>query len=68
KSIYHTVPIKTPSATELFTGQEQYLEVLNKHFKSDNSINARRKYFLLYGMGGIGKTQICLKFKDESED
>ncbi|KAF8990417.1 hypothetical protein BDQ17DRAFT_1371921 [Cyathus striatus] len=57
-----------PSTAEMFTGQEQYLEALKKHFKSDNLTNPSRKYFLLYGMGGIGKTQICLKFKDDSED
>jgi hypothetical protein len=27
-----------------------------------------RKCFLLYGMGGAGKTQICLKFTEESSD
>ena len=28
----------------------------------------KRKFFLLYGMGGIGKTQICLKFIEEMSD
>ncbi|KAF8986529.1 hypothetical protein BDQ17DRAFT_1289637 [Cyathus striatus] len=52
----------------MFTGQEQYLEALKKHFKPEISNDLSRKYFLLYGMGGIGKTQICLKFIDETED
>ncbi|KAF8992274.1 P-loop containing nucleoside triphosphate hydrolase protein [Cyathus striatus] len=59
-------PVKNtpPSTTQNFTGQEKYLEKLHMHFnKNDNSGN--RKMYLLHGMGGIGKTQICLKFKDE---
>ncbi|KAF8987975.1 hypothetical protein BDQ17DRAFT_1374523 [Cyathus striatus] len=63
-------PIKqiAPCTSQLFTGQEQYLEALNKHFKPEISNNLSRKYFLLYGMGGIGKTQICLKYIDDTED
>ena len=26
------------------------------------------KFFVLYGIGGIGKTQICLKFVEEMAD
>ncbi|KAF8996509.1 hypothetical protein BDQ17DRAFT_915765 [Cyathus striatus] len=50
--------------TANFIGQEQYLEKLHNHFNSNE--NNERKMFLLHGMGGIGKTQICLKFIDES--
>ena len=33
---------------------------------TDTNDNVRkRKFLLLYGMGGIGKTQICLKFIEE---
>ena len=28
----------------------------------------KRKFFLLYGVGGIGKTQICLKFLEDMSD
>ncbi|KAF8986773.1 hypothetical protein BDQ17DRAFT_1375796 [Cyathus striatus] len=49
-----------------FVGQEIYLERLHEYFsKSNTMIKSRRKMFLLYGMGAIGKTQICLKFCDE---
>ena len=27
-----------------------------------------QKYYLLHGMGGIGKTQICLRFIEEVAD
>ncbi|KAF8995366.1 P-loop containing nucleoside triphosphate hydrolase protein [Cyathus striatus] len=55
-----------PSATQNFTGQDEYLERLHNHFDKNDAVG--RKMFLLYGMGGIGKTQICLKFKDEVSD
>ena len=51
-------PIKHSSA--LFTGRDSYLKILKDHFGS-HSIT-QRKFYLLFGMGGIGKTQICLKF------
>ncbi|KAF9008464.1 hypothetical protein BDQ17DRAFT_1349998 [Cyathus striatus] len=49
--------------TQNFVGQEKYLEKLHEHFRPGNI--TERKMFLLHGMGGIGKTQICLKFNDE---
>ncbi|KAF8976658.1 hypothetical protein BDQ17DRAFT_1339536 [Cyathus striatus] len=50
-------------ASQNFVGQEMYLEKLHQHFVQGNT--TERKMFLLYGMGGIGKTQICLRFIDE---
>jgi hypothetical protein len=51
-------PLRHSSA--MFTGRGQYLERLRVHFGSSD--REERRSFLLYGMGGIGKTQICLKF------
>ncbi|KAF8989453.1 hypothetical protein BDQ17DRAFT_1373214, partial [Cyathus striatus] len=49
-----------------FVRQEIYLERLHEYFSKRNAMTkSRRKMFLLYGMGGIGKTQICIKFCDE---
>ncbi|KAF8980476.1 hypothetical protein BDQ17DRAFT_1380691 [Cyathus striatus] len=49
-----------------FVGQEIYLERLHGYFSKSNTMTkSGRKMFLLYGMGGIGKTQICLKFCDK---
>ena len=58
-----------PNPSTRFTGRTEVLAQLKKHFFS-NTIEAvqRRKFFLLYGMGGIGKTQICLKFVQEMSD
>ncbi|KAM6493280.1 P-loop containing nucleoside triphosphate hydrolase protein [Amanita muscaria] len=51
-------PFRSPST--FFTGRDSYLQALKDHFSPN--LDSERKKFLLYGMGGIGKTQICLKF------
>ncbi|KAF8999372.1 hypothetical protein BDQ17DRAFT_1427787 [Cyathus striatus] len=58
-------PLWTTAActSQNFVGQEVYLERLHQHFARANT--TERKMFLLYGMGGIGKTQICFRFIDE---
>ena len=62
-----SIPQK-PKSSALFTGREEILEKLKHHFAPQDQGNTQRKYFLLYGMGGIGKTQICLKFVEEMAD
>ena len=57
-------PLKLPSAS--FTGRDEYLQRLKLHFSSSDE--GKRKVFLLHGLGGIGKTQICLKFIEENAD
>ncbi len=52
-------------SSTMFTGRGKYLESLKDYFGS--SATGQRKSFVLYGMGGIGKTQICLKFIEEHE-
>ncbi|KAM6499539.1 P-loop containing nucleoside triphosphate hydrolase protein, partial [Amanita muscaria] len=47
-----------------FTGRNEYLQRLKEYFSP--LPNSERKSFLLHGMGGIGKTQICLKFIEET--
>jgi hypothetical protein len=51
-----------------FTGRRDYLAKLRDYFSVKPGEPLRRKSFLLYGMGGIGKTQICLKFTEENSD
>ena len=51
-----------PNKSALFTGCEDILERLMDHFAPQSQGDICRKAFLLYGMGGVGKTQICLKF------
>ena len=53
-----------------FTGRTDIIARLKMHFLSDFSHRGfrERKYFLLHGMGGFGKTQICLQFIKEMTD
>ena len=64
-----TIPVK-PDSSIRFTGRTDHvLAKLKEHFTAaSNGKLRRRKFFLLYGMGGIGKTQICLRFIEEMSD
>ena len=57
-----------PNSSALFTGRKDVLEKLKDHFSPADQGNKHRKSFLLFGIGGIGKTQICLKFIEEVAD
>ena len=56
-----------PNSSALFTGCEHILQKLKDHFAPQDEGDRGRRSFLLYGMGGIGKTQICLKFVEEMD-
>ena len=58
-----------PNPSNRFTGRTEVIAKLKKHFATNTSDPVeKRKIFLLHGMGGIGKTQICLKFIAEMSD
>ena len=58
-----------PNPSNRFTGRTEVIAKLKKHFFTNIGDPAwKRKFFLLHGMGGIGKTQICLKFIEEMSD
>jgi len=58
-----------PNSSARFTGRTEILAKLRDHFtKGPDNQRRTRKYFLLYGMGGIGKTQICLRFIEDMSD
>ena len=62
------IPVK-PSSSIRFTGRTDVLAKLKEHFMAEsNDTLRRRKFFLLHGMGGIGKTQICLRFIEDMSD
>ena len=62
------IPVK-PNSSIRFTGRTNVLTKLREHFTTEsNDKLCRRIFFLLYGMGGIGKTQICLRFIEEMSD
>jgi len=66
----HKSVVFAPAASKLFTGQLEYIQTLKMHFgiSSGDSMISAQKSYLLHGMGGIGKTQICLKFIEEVAD
>ena len=62
------IPI-VPNPSTRFTGRTEIIAKLKEHFSANPTDGVqKRKYFLLHGMGGIGKTQICLKFIEEMSD
>ena len=63
------VILLTPNPSTRFTGRTEVIAKLKSHFFTDtNDTDHKRKIFLLHGIGGIGKTQICLKFVEEMSD
>ena len=55
-----------PNSSSIFTGRQDVLDKLEKIFTDQvTSRLMSRCSCLLWGMGGIGKTQICLKFMEE---
>ena len=59
--------VQKPNSSPLFTGRQDVLdklEMIFTHQVTNGQIS--RRSCLLWGMGGIGKTQICLKFMEIS--
>ena len=59
-----------PPPTDMFTGRSDYLQKMKDTFglpKTSVEMRTQRK-FVLYGTGGIGKTQLALKFLDENRE
>ncbi|KAF8808299.1 hypothetical protein BYT27DRAFT_7189123 [Phlegmacium glaucopus] len=64
------IPVpKKPNSSPIFTGRKDILYKLGKIFvhRATSRLMSRRSC-LLWGLGGIGKTQICLKFIEEMSD
>jgi hypothetical protein len=57
-----------PPVTALFKGRQGILERLDAYFGPRASGERHRREFLLYGMGGSGKSQIALKFAEAYEE
>jgi hypothetical protein len=53
-----------------FVGREESFEILHKSlFQDDNDIpSPRQRRFVVYGMGGSGKTQFCSKFARDNQN
>jgi hypothetical protein len=57
-----------PSSSPKFMGCEDYLQKLDEFFHVRIANDLTRRVFVLFGVGGVGKTQICLKFAEKSSD
>ena len=59
-------PIIPPLPTDIFTGRNDYLKILGEGFElSGTTVRAeKQRIFVLHGSGGMGKTQLALKFAD----
>ena len=68
RTMFNGVIPLMPNPSNRFTGCTEVIAELKRYFFSTNDSAHKRKSFLLYGMGGIGKTQICLKFVEEMSD
>ncbi|KAK1512796.1 hypothetical protein CTAM01_00191 [Colletotrichum tamarilloi] len=51
-------------ASPQFTGRLDILNKMERHFYERPSGSSPRRHLRIWGMGGIGKTQIALKFRD----
>ncbi len=56
-----------PPVTALFKGRQGILQRLDAFFCPRASGERHQREFLLYGMGGSGKSQIALKFAEVYE-
>ncbi|KAJ7446952.1 P-loop containing nucleoside triphosphate hydrolase protein [Mycena latifolia] len=54
---------RCPPPSRIFHGRQQILDKMHEFFEQDLS---QQHIFLLHGLGGAGKTQIALKFIQES--
>ncbi|KAJ6459257.1 hypothetical protein C8R45DRAFT_1081487 [Mycena sanguinolenta] len=52
-----------PPASRIFHGRRTILDAMHQFFAQESS---KQKIYILYGLGGAGKTQIALKFIEES--
>jgi hypothetical protein len=59
-------PVPEPSSQ--FTGRENILHILMHCFFPNNQCELQMNIqFVLYGLGGIGKSQIVLKFLEQAQ-
>jgi hypothetical protein len=59
-----------PRLSSVFTGRTDILQRLDTFFvPSENSVGlGKQRVFVLYGLGGVGKSQISLKFVEDHSD
>ena len=60
----HQVPfsLKGVPAIDHFVNRDSEMQKLEEVFLPQESCQTRRKIFVVHGLGGIGKTQLCVEF------
>ncbi|KAJ7189420.1 P-loop containing nucleoside triphosphate hydrolase protein [Mycena pura] len=53
-----------PPASRIFHGRQQILDTMQQFFSQDLG---KQRVYVLYGLGGVGKTQTALKFIEQSQ-
>ena len=53
-----------PFHNELFTGRDAHLKTLEEYFRPRSTSYPSRR-FLVHGIGGAGKTQMCARFAEQ---
>ena len=56
------------ATTRLYTGRQKLGERLAQVFKSDPASPSIQKLFVIIGIGGTGKSEVCLKFAEAHRD
>ena len=52
--------------TSLFTGRQRLLdEMRNVYFPTTSVSISGQKRYVVHGLGGVGKTELCLKFAEQ---
>ena len=66
ESIQHLKERKLcPRPVASFTGRNEILDKMRRYFESDGKL---QRVFVLYGLGGSGKSQIAFKFLQDAQD
>lgn len=58
------------TVSSIYTGRKNYLDDLKQAFDSSHSLSEDppiHKRFVVYGLGGSGKTQFCCKFASDNK-
>lgn len=54
-------------SSNYFTGRNRQAEALRERLRSKRRVSAHQhKIYVIYGLGGSGKTQFCLKFVEDN--
>ena len=57
------------ASNPFYTGREELARRLAQHFSFDPSAPPKKqRTFTIFGLGGTGKSEVCLKFAEDHRD